>query len=479
MDLRQTLNLKLTQKMVMTPQLQQAIKLLQLGRLELIDTITEEMEVNSALEEFSETGESPDSDKTDSKEKEKSADEVTENVSSVEASEKDIDWDQYIESYSANDYSTVNYENETFPSYDNIIKQIDTLAAHLLWQLQMSSLDTKSKLIGEFIIGNIDDAGYLLLSPEEIEESTDITNDEFEEVLRVIQEFDPPGIAARDLKECLLAQSKLMGLQDSIIDEIIKNHLPDIEGRKLSRISKITGESLDDVQMAVKVISDMEPRPGRPFLDENTQYITPDLFLHKIDDEYVIVQNEEGIPKLRVGKYYRDIIAKGTCKAETKEYAKDKVRSAIWLIKSIQQRLKTIYKVMESILKFQRDFFDYGVEHLKPLVLKDVAEDIGMHESTISRVTNNKYVHTPQGLFELKFFFNSAINRFGEGDIASESVKEKIRNLIKDENCKKPLSDKTIVGLLEKSNINIARRTVAKYREVMGISSSSKRKKLF
>ena len=247
----------------------------------------------------------------------------------------------------------------------------------------------------------------------------------------------------------------------------------------MSRISKITGESLDDLQMAVKVISEMEPRPGRPFLDENTQYITPDLFLHKIDDEYVIVQNEEGIPKLRVGKYYRDIIAKGTCKTETKEYAKDKVRAAIWLIKSIQQRLKTIYKVMESILKFQRDFFDYGVEHLKPLVLKDVAENIGMHESTISRVTNNKYVHTPQGLFELKFFFNSAINRFGEDDIASESVKEKIRTLIKGENCKKPLSDKKIVDLLEKSNINIARRTVAKYREVMGIASSSKRKKLF
>ena len=477
MDLRQTI--KLTQKMVMTPQLQQAIKLLQLGRLELIETINEEMEVNPALEEYSETVDPSAQEQEDSTEKEKNADEVTENVSSIEASEKDIDWEQYIESYSANDYSSAGYENETLPSYDNIIRNKDTLADHLLWQLQLSSLDARSKMIGEFIIGNIDDAGYLIISPEEIAESTDITEDEFEEVLRVVQEFDPPGIAARDLKECLLAQSRLMGLQGSIVDKIIKNHLPDIEARRLSRISRITGETLENVQAAVKVISEMEPRPGRPFSDDNTQYITPDLYLYKIDGEYVIVQNEEGIPKLRIGKYYRNMISNGACKAEAKEYAKDKVRSALWLIRSIQQRLRTIYKVMESILKFQRDFFDYGVEHLKPLVLKDVAEDIGMHESTISRVTNNKYVHTPQGLFELKFFFNSAINRFGEDDIASESVKEKIRNLIKSEDCRKPLSDKAIVGLLEQSNIDIARRTVAKYREVMGIASSSKRKKLF
>jgi len=454
MDLRQTL--KLTQKMVMTPQLQQAIKLLQLSRLELIETIGEEMETNPALEDFAENTDPADVDKSDSKEKEKIADEVTENVSSIEASDRETDWDQYIESYSSNDYPSVNYESETLPSYDNIVRNRDTLADHLLWQLTMSSLDARCKMIGEYIVGNLNEAGYLTISREDIAETTDITDDEFDKVLKVVQEFDPPGIAARDLKECLLAQSRLMGLQGTIVDEIIKNHLPDIEARRLSHISRETGESLENLQAAVKVISEMEPRPGRPFAEENIQYITPDLYVYKLEDEYVIVQNEDGVPKLRVGKYYRDLMASGVCKPEAKEYAREKVRSAVWLIKSIHQRLRTIYRVMESILKFQRDFFDYGIEHLKPLVLKDVAEDIGMHESTISRVTNNKYVHTPHGLFELKFFFNSGINRYGEDDIASESVKEKIRNLIREESSKKPLSDQTIVKLLQKHNINIA-----------------------
>jgi len=477
MDLRQTL--KLTQQLVMTPQLQQAIKLLQMSRLEMIETINEEMEINPALEETMEQEESAEPRDKDAELKEKVMDDITEDVSSMNASEKEIDWEQYLESYSSTEYTSTSYEREEAPSYENILKSRDTLADHLRWQMRVSHLNDRERSIADFIIGNIADDGYLKATVEEIVESTGAGVEEIESVLAVVQEFDPVGVAARDLNECLLKQAKYLGLEDSLVGDIIRYHLPDIEKRKLSLIAKEQKVSMDEVVAAVKVISEMEPRPGRDFSDETVQYITPDLYVYKMDGEYVIVQNDEGLPRLRISNYYRSILEKGVKKGDAKEYVQEKIRSALWLIKSIHQRQRTIYKVMESILKFQRDFFDRGVEHLKPLVLKDVAEDIGMHESTISRVTNNKYVHTSHGIFELKFFFNSGIGRQGEGDIASESVKEKIRHIVSGENPRKPLSDQAIVDLLKEAGINIARRTVTKYREMMGIASSSKRKKLF
>lgn len=477
LDLRQTL--KLTQQLVMTPQLQQAIKLLQMSRLELVDTISEEMEANPALEEALERDEAQNPDVAEDREKEKVLGELTEEVSSARASEREIDWEQYLESYSTSDYPAASYERVEAPSYDNIIRSRETLADYLGWQMRMSSLDGKQREIGDFIIGNIDDDGYLKVSLDEVAEATGRSVEEAEEVLRMVQEFDPAGVGARGLKECLLIQAKYIGLDDSLVGEIIRNHLSDIENRKLTSIVRKTGAAMDEVISAVKVISGMEPRPGRPFAEENTQYIIPDLYVHKLGDDYVIVQNEDGIPRLRVSGYYRNMMERGISRGEVKEYIQEKVRSAIWLIKSIQQRQRTIYRVMESILKFQHAFFEKGVEHLKPLVLKTVADDIEMHESTVSRVTNNKYVHTPHGIFELKYFFNSAIGRFDAEDIASESVKEKIRHLITSEDHRKPLSDQAIVNLLERSDINIARRTVTKYREMMGIASSSKRKKLF
>ena len=258
------------------------------------------------------------------------------------------------------------------------------------------------------------------------------------------------------------------------------DHLKDLEDKKYENIAKKLGVSMDEVITAVSIIREFEPKPGRSYSDEETIYVSPDIYVFKVGDEYEIVLNEDGLPKLRINGYYKDVLSrKDSLPDNVKSYIQEKLKSAAWLIKSIHQRQRTIYKVTESIVKFQRDFFDKGITHLKPLVLREVAEDIQMHESTISRVTTNKYVYTPQGLFELKFFFNSAISSMDGDSVASESVKEHIRNIIKMENKEKPYSDQEIADILRKLNIRVARRTVAKYRESMRILPSRKRRKPF
>lgn len=297
------------------------------------------------------------------------------------------------------------------------------------------------------------------------------------QVLTKVQELDPPGVGARDLRECLLIQVTHLGMGGSLVDAILRDHLKDLETRKYKQIAKVLGVEINDILLAAKVISGMDPRPGRIFGSEDVQYISPDIFVYKIADDYVVVLNDEGLPNLRISPLYLE--SKGKGNSGTEEYVADKMRSAMWLIKSIHQRQRTIYKTAKSIVKFQREFLDKGIQYLKPLVLRDVAEDIGMHESTISRVTTNKYIHTPQGLFELKYFFNSGIST-GDGDfVASESVKNKIKELVEAEDPRKPYSDQALAELLSASNINIARRTVTKYREMLRIGSSSERKRLF
>ncbi len=298
-----------------------------------------------------------------------------------------------------------------------------------------------------------------------------------EDVLETMQSFDPVGVCARDLRECLLIQARLLKLENSLVTDIISDHLKNLENKNYKAICKALKAKLKDIVAAVVIIRALEPKPGRQFNEETPHYIIPDIYVYKSEGDFVIVLNDDGMPKLRVNPFYkRAITRKNEVSANAKDYIREKMRSAAWLIRSIHQRQKTIYKVMESILKFQRDFFDKGVAHLKPMVLRDVAEDIGMHESTISRVTTNKYTHTPQGIFELKYFFNSSIKRVHGEDIASASVQAKIKKLIEAENPKKPCSDSKMAELLKADNIDIARRTVAKYREMMGILSSSKRK---
>jgi RNA polymerase sigma-54 factor len=470
-ELRQ--QLKLTQQLIMTPQLQMAIKLLQLSRLELMDQIQQELEQNPALEEIQEVASKEElSDQTN-------ADGPTKEVEFEEKIQEDIDWSNYIDEY--NSPGKVHFETEgrDAPKYEAFISHKESLSDHLLWQLAMSSPSELERRIGSQIIGNLNRDGYLEISTEELALLNNESVETVEAVLTMMQSFDPIGVCARNLSECLLLQARQLGLGNSLITEMITNHLNHLENKNYKAICRALKVSLDEVIQAVNVIRSLEPKPGRQFGDEEPQYITPDIFVYKHEDDFIIVINDDGMPKLRVNTFYKKAITQGEeVSGKARDYIQDKLRSAAWLIRSIHQRQKTIYRVMESILKFQRDFFQKGIAYLKPMVLRDVAEDIGMHESTISRVTTNKYAYTPQGIFELKYFFNSSIKRIDGDSIASASVIEKIRQLIESEDSRKPYSDSKMADLLKKENINIARRTVAKYREMLGVLSSNKRKQL-
>lgn len=489
LELKQSLNLKLQQQLVMTPQLQQAIRLLQLSRMELVDAINAELEQNPALEEEVR----PDTQAIDEEAQIMGEDpKVVEPQPELDARQKEvtgdkdaageIDWQQWLESYnsSAPTGSGVRAQSsEDLPNLEQTLSTEETLYDHLVWQLNMAQMVDADRAIATEIIGSLDDAGYLLgeRPTEEIAIRLEVSVEHVERVLSRVQQFDPVGIAARDLKECLLIQLKVQGNTNKLAEKLVTDHLADLEKRNFQQIAKKEEVSMEAVGEALEIIQKLDPRPARNFGGENSIYITPDIYVQKIGDEYVIVQNEDGLPMLRVSKYYRQALANGM-NGEAKSYVQEKLRSAQWLIRSIHQRQRTIHKVMESILKFQRDFFDKGIGELKPLILRDVAEDIGMHESTISRVTSNKYVHTPQGIFELKYFFNSSISRSEGEDVASASVKHRIKQLIDGEDHQQPLSDQVIVEMLKKENIDIARRTVAKYREAMGILSSSKRRQI-
>jgi RNA polymerase sigma-54 factor len=472
----------------MTPQLQQAIKLLQLSRIELIETINQELESNPVLEEAG-----PD----DLPEEGASKGDVTEEVwqdkkevptltssedASTEWDKKAIEeesWREYFETdISKTAIHSYSFEQKEAPDYENFVSSTTDLTDHLMWQLQMGDYSEEEFEVGSMIIGNIDSRGYLKSSVEDIAEDSGTDAAFVEQVLRKIQGFDPLGVGARDLRECLLIQLDHLDLDDDLPRVMVENHMDSIERHNYQVIARATKRSVADVARAFDIITALEPRPGRSMSPDSTHYIVPDIYVYKVDDEYVVSMNDEGLPELRISSLYRKVAKSSDTGGETKEFIQDKIRSAMWLLKSIQQRKKTIFKVTESIVKFQKDFLDKGVTHLKPLILRDVAEDVDMHESTISRVTTNKYVHTPQGIFELKFFFSTGIaSEDGGSDVAAQSVKERIKNLVQSEDKVKPYSDKQLVEILAKDNIKIARRTVAKYREQLGILPSSRRKR--
>lgn len=467
-------SLSLSQQLIMTPQLQQAIKLLQLSRMELLETIYGEMETNPILEE--QAPDELDEDKA-LEETPKSEEPIIDEVTVNEKAREDVDWESYLSEYNTG-WAETPYESREATPFETITSEKTSLHSHLMWQLNMSALPEPEKEISIHIIGNLDDDGYLQSTVEELSETTNYTEDQVLETLRFIQKFDPVGIAARDTQECLLIQARFQDLGGTIIEKIIMDHMDKLENKKYDLLAKGLSISIEDVLTAISVITSLEPKPGRRFSNEDTIYISPDIYVFKVGDDYEIALNEDGLPKLRVNPYYRDILSsRDPLQDGTKQYIQEKLKSAAWLIKSIHQRQRTIYRVTESIVRFQRGFLDSGIAHLKPLVLRDVAEDIQMHESTISRVTTNKYVHTPQGVFELKYFFNSAISSLDGDSVSSESVKEHIKNIIKAENKVKPFSDQEVADLLKTFNINVARRTVAKYRETLGILPSRKRRK--
>ncbi|HPD56978.1 MAG TPA: RNA polymerase factor sigma-54 [Smithellaceae bacterium] len=484
-------NLKLSQQLIMTPQLQQAIKLLQLSRMELVETINQEMEENPLLEEVA-ADEGGDEEIVPDVEGDlqpiESADvkllQKTEELTGEGDGREEFDWNNYLEDYGPVGV-TYGRQDAEAPTWDNILCESQTLAEYLMWQMKLSPLDEDEIRVGTQIIGNLDQNGYLCATTAEIAALENVGEEFAESVLRKIQEFDPPGIAARNLQECLLIQARMMGVKrNPLVETIISEHLKDLELKNYLQIARKLKVPLREVEKAVLIISSMDPRPGSIYAEEKTQAIIPDVYVVKSGDEYKIIVNDDGLPRLRISNFYREIMAglgtHGNNEQENgKKYIREKVQAATWLIKSIQQRQKTIYKVAESIVKYQRDFFDKGINYLKPLVLRDVAHDVEMHESTISRVVNNKYMHTPRGIFEMKYFFGSSIQRVSGETIASKSVKEEIKKIIGQENPKKPYSDCEIVDMLKEGGIDIARRTVAKYREMMGILPSSKRKKYF
>jgi RNA polymerase sigma-54 factor len=480
MEMRQ--QLKMTQQLVMTPQLQQAIKLLQLTRIELQDVVRQELEENPLLEEVLDPEEAREEDQqleAAEAEQHEAQDVSQETYDEVETGEETLrDWDSYLDGYNYSAGEQYNDDDDR-PSFEALLTRKGTLADHLRWQLHMGHFSDDEIRLGEEIIGNLDEDGYFRASLTELAAACGQSEELAEATLSRIQEFDPPGIAARNLQECLLVQARGLGMGGSLVEAILEHHLKDLETRNYRLIARGLRCDLEQVVTAARLIAGLDPRPGSLYASEETHYISPDIFVHKVGDDYVVMLNDEGLPSLRLAPHYLEARAGGGLDAKADEYVSDKMRAAQWLIKSIQQRQRTIFRVAKSIVKFQREFLERGVEGLRPLVLRDVAEDIGMHESTISRVTTNKYMQTTQGLFELKYFFNSSLSTSDGDSVSSESVKSRIKEIIDREDARKPLSDQKIAEMLSDETVNIARRTVTKYREMLKIGSSSDRRRHF
>jgi len=487
MELKQYL--KMSQQLVMTPQLQQAIKLLQLSRMELEEQVQQELLENPILE-MEHEAESPDQvrENIERGPDEEAAHERLETAPTREKSD-DFDFERFADDYA--EYSSnpggneIRLNDDDLPTIEQTLAEKTTLADHLEWQLNLTPLLEEERRIAVAIIGNLTSDGYFPVDVmEQIseQEACDIADVEMV-LVEVVQQLDPIGVGARDLRECLLLQAKHYFPKDDLVHQLIDKHLEHLEKKNVAPILKDLDCDIEDLQGAMVLVRELEPKPGRNFAGsgDEAQYVTPDVYIVKLGDEYVVQLNEDGLPKLKISSFYQNQMKAQGKKGDKrdKEFIQDKFKSAVWLIRSIHQRQQTIRKVTESIVRFQREFLDTGIDHLRPLILRDVADDIGMHESTISRVTTNKYVHTPQGLFELKYFFNSRIQSSQGGDLASESVKQKIKKYISEEDNKKPLSDQKLCELLEGEGMTIARRTVAKYREMMHIPPSSERKKVF
>lgn len=457
MRLSYDLTLEQSQKLIMTPELRQAIELLQFNSLELKEYITTELEQNPMLESLSSGDEFENLDK------------YTE--------DKEVDWKEYLEKYDDISYRPQVDKNIKEYNYESFVSYDPTLKEHLMSQLNLVCLGNKEWKIGENIVQNIDENGYLNIPLEDIAEYMKCNVDEVEILLNIVQTFEPLGVGARDLRECLLIQVREIKPKESYIIRIIEEYLEDLGHNRIQKIAKELNIELEQVQDACDYIKRLEPKPGRCFHgnSDDVKYVTPDANIELIEGKFVVVLNETAGPRLNINSYYKDMMKTGKDK-NTIEFLNEKFNSAMWIIRSIEQRRSTIKKVIESILKFQMEFFLEGAKSLRPLTLKDVAEDIEMHESTISRATNGKYVQTPRGLFELKYFFSSGLLG-DDGDISSISIKSTLKELIDGENIKKPYSDQKLSELLKSQGISISRRTVAKYRDELNIPSSSMRRR--
>jgi RNA polymerase sigma-54 factor len=478
MAISQKLHTKLVQKLILTPSLQQAIKLLPMSTLELADLLNQEMVENPLLEEVP------------TEELQPAEQQQPEKQDAQPATEKpdtwvDADYDYFFGDYLDDGYRTrTPSEVKELPPIENTLSTAASLADHLFWQLSLQTHDDRVKEIGRAIIGNLDDDGYLVASVEEIAAMGEWPVADVEKALQHVQTFDPIGVAARDLQECLWLQIRHLGLEGEPSEKIVTEHLRLLQNHQVPEIARKLGMPIEELKQHIEIIRNLDPKPGSRYNPAQSQYVIPDVYVVKVEDQYVAMLNEEGLPQLRISPVYRRLLDKsgqagGTEAGETRAYVKDKFRSALWLIKSVDQRQKTIHKVATSIINFQREFLEQGIEYLRPLVLRDVANDIGMHESTVSRVVNNKYMHTPQGVFEMKYFFHSGISSSYGESVSSVTIKQRIRKIIENEDPRKPLSDSKIVSILQKEGLMLARRTIAKYREELKIPTSNQRKVLF
>jgi len=476
MALQQRLHTKLVQKLILTPSLQQAIKLLPMSTLELADMLNQEVVENPMLEEI-QPDEAQSADGTVPEKGEGDAD--------VSAPKADS-WDDGDYAYFFGDYLDDGYRAKTqlevkeLPPIENTLSTTSSLTDHLQWQLSLQTTDDTSRAIGDAIIGNLDDDGYLVASVDEIALMGDWTVDQVEATLRLVQCFDPIGVAARDLQECLWLQLRHIGQEGTPAEKIVTEYLRMLQNHQVPELAKKLGLAIDDLKQHIEIIRHLDPKPGSRFNRRESQYVIPDVYVIKVEDQYVAALNEDGLPQLRISPVYRRLLDKSAENAEeTRAYVKDKFRSALWLIKSVEQRQKTIHKVATSIVNFQKDFLDHGIEFLRPLVLRDVANDIAMHESTVSRVVTNKYIHTPQGVFEMKYFFHSGISSSYGDNVSSVTIKQRIRKIIEGEDPRKPMSDSKIVSILQREGLVLARRTIAKYREELKIPTSNQRKMFY
>lgn len=467
------LNLEQTQKLVMTPELKQAIEILQYNSVELNEFIRQEL-LNNPLLETPKNEEM----REDKKEREHDRSEETRDDDTRDEEPRDIDWQEYFSDFDRTRTKSNFKEEKEEILFQNFVTDETTLTEHLIFQLKFTLLDKEEKTIAEYIIENLDSNGYYQLTDEELKEKFGIGDEKLEKILEVIHDFDPPGVCSRNLRECLLLQLKRKETPNPVAEAVIRNHLDDLAANRILQIAKATDFTKEEIQEAADFIKTLEPKPGREFASmKGVKYIIPDITVEKIDGEYVVRINEITAPRLTISRYYKRLLSGDNIENGASSYINKKLNAAVRIIKSIEQRRDTIMKVVKAILEFQYDFFEHGKIHLKPLTLKEVADHVEVHESTVSRAVNGKYMQCPNGIYELKFFFQSGVSSsYGEG-VSSSSIQSMIKTMIEKENSKKPYSDQFITNELKKTGINISRRTVAKYRDEMNIPSSSKRKR--
>ena len=475
---------RLSLQQILAPQLQQSLHLLQVSSLELNQLVHEELQQNPLLEEVSK--DEPRVEADGSGEADGSSEAATP-VASEPTEDQDFkqefetlakldeEWREYFSQTSSSRHRSAEADEQRQHFFDSIIQQ-ESLQQHLLQQLNFVEQTPELRKVAELIIGNINDDGYLLTPVEELAISSGIPLEQLQKALEAIQTFHPVGVGARNLKECLLIQLERLGKSESVEAAVVNQHLDDLGKKRFPEIARTMNLTLEQVQQIANFISTLEPKPGRMFTIEEHHYVAADVVVQRVDDDYTVLINDEQIPHLRISNTYKELMASTDKVADAKEYIRDKIRAGKFLIKSIHQRQQTIYNIAKVIVERQREFLDNGISHLRPLTMAQVAEVVGVHETTVSRAVANKYMQTPQGLYEMKFFFTPGFETASGTSLSNTSVKEQISQLVQHEDQTKPLSDQEIVALLKEKGIPIARRTVAKYRNELNILPSNLRK---